>query len=153
MDLYEVLDNLQISYQEVRHPKVCTVLEMQKLHLDIQGVGCKNLFLKAKDHYYLYVLEENKRADLKFLARFLQVSHLSFASEEELQNILGLEKGSVTPLGILHDKQNLVTILLDKDLVGKKILVHPNRNDRTLSLSFDDLLKVIQYLHHEYYLI
>lgn len=153
MDLYEVLDNLQISYQEVRHPKVCTVLEMQILHLDIQGGGCKNLFLKAKDHYYLYVLEENKRADLKFLARFLQVSHLSFASEEELQNILGLEKGSVTPLGILHDKQNLVTILLDKDLVGKKILVHPNRNDRTLSLSFDDLLKVIQYLHHEYYLI
>lgn len=70
--------------------------------------------MKAKDHYYLYVLEENKRADLKFLARFLQVSHLSFASEEELQNILGLEKGSVTPLGILHDKQNLVTFYLIK---------------------------------------
>ena len=153
MELYEILEKLQISYLEVSHPKVSTVLEMQKLHLNIQGIGCKNLFLKDKEHYYLYVLEENKRADLKSLARGLRISRLSFASEEELQNVLGLEKGSVTPLGILHDRQNRVVILLDKDLEGKKILVHSNRNDRTLSLSFDDLLKFIQYLHHEYYLI
>ena len=61
MDLYEVLDNLQIFYQEVRHPKVCTVLEMQKLHKN----GRKDIFKRTtkKDvkKEFLELLNENKK--------------------------------------------------------------------------------------------
>lgn len=73
--------------------------------------------------------------------------------EEELNEILKLTKGSVTPLGIINDKDNLVTILLDKDLIDKRILVHPNVNTKTISLEYKDLIKIIEYANHNYIII
>ena len=62
MNIYEVLDKYQISYQEVTHPKVMTVDEMKKLSIPLKGVGCKNLFLTDhKGKYFLVVLEENNK--------------------------------------------------------------------------------------------
>ena len=39
-----------------------------------------------------------------------------FANEEELKDILNLTIGSVTPLGLVNDRNNLVTLLIDKEL-------------------------------------
>ncbi len=149
MNIYELLNKLEISYQEVNHPKAYTVKEIQNLHLKIKGIGCKNLFLKDKNStYYLIVLEENKRANMKDLEKLLKTSKLSFASEKELQDILKVEKGSVTPLAIINDEKNLVTLLIDKELENKTLLVHPNTNDKTISITYEDLLKFIRFTHH-----
>ncbi len=45
MDLYEVLDKLNIQYSEIEHEKVYTVQQAQNIKLTIDGIGCKNLFL------------------------------------------------------------------------------------------------------------
>ena len=100
-------------------------------------------------NYFIFVLEENKRANLKELANYLKVSKLSFATSEELKVILNLEPGSVTPLSIINDKENLVTLILDQEL-NNKILVHPNTNTKTVSLLFEDLIKFIEYTNHKY---
>lgn len=59
---------------------------------------------------------------------------LSFASEQDLMNIMNLIKGSVTPLGLLNDNELKVIFYLDNDfLSGKQIIgVHPNDNTATL---------------------
>jgi Ala-tRNA(Pro) deacylase len=62
-----------------------------------------------------------------------------------------LDIGSVTPLGIINDEDNKVTLLLDKELKSEKVLMHPNINTRTLSLHYNDLLKFIEYTNHKYY--
>ena len=85
---------------------------------------------------------------MKDLAKFLKTSKLSFASEKELQDILKVEKGSVTPLAIINDEKNLVTLLIDKELEKKTLLVHPNTNDKTISIAYEDLLKFIRFMHH-----
>ena len=42
---------------------------------------------------------------------------------------------------IINDKDNIVTLIIDNELKGKKILVHPNTNTKTIVLSYDDLIK------------
>ena len=148
--IYEVLNKLNINYEEVEHKAVYTVKEAQFIKEKIQGIGCKNLFLKGNNKYYLYLLEDNKKGNLKELERLLNIKKLHFASNEELKRILNLDKGGVTPLGIINDKEGLVTIIIDSGLEGKVLLMHPETNAKTLAIKYQDLLKYIKYLKHEY---
>lgn len=153
MDIFKILDELKIKYDVLEHQAVYTVEEAKQLENMIEGLGCKNLFLTdKKENYFLLVLEENKKANLKELAKLLNVSKLTFASSEDLFNILGLEPGSVTPLSIINDKENKVLLIIDNDIVEEKILVHPNTNTKTMSIEFKDIEKFIEYTNHKYIL-
>lgn len=154
MNIYDVLDKLSISYEEITHDAVKTVKEAKEIENMIDGVPVKNLFLTDNENsYYLIMLEAHKRADLKKITRLVNKKHLSFASVNDLKDILKLDSGSVTPLGIINDRDNKVKIVIDKDLVGMKILVHPNVNIKTISINFDDLIMFIKYKNHDYILM
>ena len=150
MNLYEILNKLNIKYDEIEHDAVYTVEEANRIESMIEGIGCKNLFLTDKNKYFLYVFKDDKRADLKELAKYLNVLRLSFGNEDKLMVLLGLTKGSVTPLGIINDKDNKVTVILDKDLVNCKLLCHPNINTKTMNIEYEDLIKLIEYTNHKY---
>lgn len=154
MNIYDVLDKLSISYEEITHDAVKTVKEAKEIENMIDGVPVKNLFLTDNENsYYLVMLEAHKRADLKKITRLVNKKHLSFASVNDLKDILKLDPGSVTPLGIINDRDNKVKIVIDKDLAGMKILVHPNVNIKTISINFDDLIMFIKYENHDYILM
>ena len=149
--IYEVLNKLGITYQEVTHQAIFTVADALKLNLNIKGVGCKNLFLKSNlDNYYLYLLNANKRADIKELEKLLGLKKLHFATLTELNQILGLSKGSVSVLGIINDSAKKVTVIIDQNLVNKVLLVHPDTNTKTVAIKYQDIIKYIKYLGHEY---
>ena len=149
--LFEILDKLEIKYELLEHGAVYTVDEAKELDNMIDGIGCKNLFLtNKKGKYFLVMIHEDKRANIKEIESLLDCKHLSFGKEEDLKEVLGLEAGSCTPLGIVNDKENKVVLVFDKDLVDKKVLCHPNKNTATLSLEFSDLIKFIEYLEHKY---
>lgn len=154
MDIYEVLNKLNIKYEEVSHEKVFTIDDINKINVTLNGIGVKNLFLKdLKNNYYLLLMVDDKKANLKSISNSLYITRLSFADAESLYNILKLEKGSVTPLGIINDEELLVKIIIDKELVDKKLLVHPNRNDRTITIDYSDLIKFINYCNHDFTLL
>ena len=154
MDLYEVLKKLNIEFKEIEHEAVFTIEQAQGIKNKIDGLGCKNLFLTDKNgKYILIVLSENKKVNIKQIEKIVNTSHLSFAKETELKSILQLEQGSVTPFGILNDNDNKVMIVIDNDLKGKKLLFHPNVNTKTISISYDDLIKFIEFEKHNYKLI
>ena len=67
-----------------------------------------------------------------------------------MKEILNLDKGSVTPLGIVSDKNNLVTIIIDEELSNKKLLMHPLINTSTISIEYNDLIKFIDNQNHHY---
>ena len=73
------------------------------------------------------------------------VSKLSFGKDDELKDVLNLEKGGVTPLAVINDKDNKVIIIIDKELEGLKVLHHPNVINKTMSLEHSDLIKIIEY--------
>lgn len=149
-NIEQKLKELEITFEKVEHQAVYTVEEAKEKVPQIAGLGCKNLFLKTKTkEYFLYTLPEDKIVNLKELSKKLGVSRFHFASPESLEEILGVIPGSVTPLAIINDIQNKVTVVLDKELKGKKVLVHPNRNTATLSLAYEDLTKLIKSTNHE----
>lgn len=151
MDLYELFKKLNISYEEIEHVAVYTVEEAKLVEEAITGVGCKNLFLTdKKGKYFLVMIEESKKANIKEIAEIVGVNHLSFAKDDDLMSVLGLTPGSVTPLGIINDKDNKVTLLLDNDLEDKFLLVHPNTNTKTMKITYNDLIKFIDYTNHKY---
>lgn len=143
----DALQELNITYELVRHPAVYTIEEMDALTLPHKECVAKNLFLrdaKGKRHF-LVVLEQSKTADLKHLRQALGSTPLSFASEERLMNHLSLTKGSVTPLGVLNDPEHAVEVVFDSDLIGSTCIgVHPNDNTATVFLSYNDLCRVIE---------
>ena len=137
MEILEVLEDLNIEYKMQEHKPAYTVDDLKDVFFNMEGIGCKNLFL--------YTLPEDKRADLKTLPEKINSKRLSFANENDLQTYLGLIPGAVTPLGIINDKEQKVTVVLDKELKNKNVLIHPNRNTSTISIKYDDLIKFIKY--------
>ena len=61
-------------------------------------------------------------------------------------NIMELPAGSVTPLGLLNDKECKVKFYLDKDFweTPELIGVHPNDNTATVRIKTEDLINIIQ---------
>ena len=153
MNLNQILDNLKIPYEEIEHPKVFTIEQAINIQNKINGIGCKNLFLTDNTNYYLLILEATKQANLKLLAKTINSKRLTFATEEELHQILNLSAGSVTPFGIINDKENKVILLIEKNLVHKKLLFHPNVNNKTISIEYQDLIKFIEYEKNNYFLV
>lgn len=146
--VFEKLNELNIKYEVMNHPAVFTIEEMDALNITEQGDVCKNLFLrdeKGKRHF-LVVLDKDKKADLKDIQKQLGSTRLSFASAERLDKYLKLQKGEVTPLGVINDEEGSVEVVFDNDLIGKtKLGVHPNDNTATVWISFEDLKKVVDH--------
>lgn len=146
-NVYDMLKQLDIQYVQEDHPPVYTIEDMQGLNLDQFGEICKNLFLsddKGK-RQFLVVLPGQKRADLQNLGKILGVSKLRFASEKRLMQQMRLEKGAVTPLGVINNDDHQLPVYIDKELqTYEKIGVHPNTNCATVFLSVQDLLRYIE---------
>lgn len=144
--VYETLNELGISYVRYEHPPIYTVEEAKKLELDIVGAKCKNLFLKSKrkEQYYILIAEEDKRVDLKGIAKEVGAPGLYFAPAEKLYEFLTLTPGSVTPFGVLNDLRRVVSILIDQDLTREDVVTfHPNVNTATIGIAYKDLEKFL----------
>ena len=119
--------------------------ELSEIEILYPEYDAKNLFVRddKKRNYYLITVRGNKRVDFKKIKNDNNTRPLSFASEEDLMNLIS---GSVTPLGLLNDHELKVIFYLDKDFLnGKQIIgVHPNDNTATLWLKVTDLIDIIK---------
>ncbi len=151
-DIYKVLDEIGVDYLKREHPAVFTCEEADQYYKDVEGGHSKNLFLRNKkgDTHYLVIIESSKKVDLKDLKEKLGESKLSFASEERLMRFLGLEKGSVSPFGLINDTEHEVVVVMDKDLLKyDKLHYHPNVNTATLEVSLDGFRRFLEWCGNE----
>ena len=140
--VYAALDALGIRFDRHEHPAVFTAEDASKYWDPIDGVQCKNLFLRNKkgDRHYLVVVEIGKRVDLKDLVKIVGDDRLSFGSPERLMAELGLTPGSVSPFGLINDADGSVRVLIDADLRGaERLIFHPNINTASVVVSWADL--------------
>ena len=142
-EAYELLKKLDISFQKVDHPAITSV---KNVPFSLPGPQVKNLLLKSRKgkKIYLVILPDEKHADLKQLAEQLKEKRLSFVSEEQLPDLLGVPAGTVTPLALMHDKEKKIQVVIDAATVG----FHPNINTTTLIMDFSDFEKILVYLEH-----
>ncbi|MDF2570843.1 MAG: aminoacyl-tRNA deacylase, partial [Sporomusa sp.] len=127
---------------------VYTVEEWQQYIGDKEGVMCKSLFLRNQkgDRHFLVVADHSTTIDLKVLAKHLAEKQLSFASEKRLEQYLGLSRGAVSPFGLLNDDNKEVIVVLDASIKRySKMKLHPNINTETVTISYNDLEKLIRW--------
>lgn len=135
------LDSQQIQYELQRHPAVDRIDQLADLDLLHPDVVAKNLFLRDDKHrsYYLVSVMPQKRVDLKALRKRIESRPLSFASAADMDKLLDLQPGSVTPMGVFNDIEHKIHVYLDQDFRGGLIGVHANANTATVWLNADDL--------------
>lgn len=145
-NILKLLEKEMVKYKIIKHKKVYTMKEIKNTNLDNEGVIPKNLFLRNANGKvnYLVTFISNEKIDIKDLAAKLNSTRLSFGSPERLKKYLNVEKGSLSPLGFIYDKNSEVIFVFDKKLINKTIGVHPNRNDYTIFLKFKTLVKLIE---------
>ena len=145
-EIYRYLTECNIPYEVTEHKAVYNMEELGSVELLYPEWDAKNLFVRddKKKNYYLITVRGDKRVNLKEFRKQHGLRNLSFASEEDLREIMGLSPGAVTPLGILNDSERRVHFFLDAEFAGNKIGVHPNENTATIWLSADMLMQLIQ---------
>jgi len=150
-ELYAFLEANGIPYQRFDHKAVFTTKESSTLD-PMPGADTKNLFLRDEKErrHFLVTLPHEKSADLKALKKLLDVSKLSFGSEERLLKHLGVTPGSATILGALCDIEHAVEFILDASFEKADALqCHPLTNTGTLVIPRGDLLRFLRLTGHE----
>ena len=147
-EIYDFIKSKNIWHEITEHKAVFNMDELSEIEAPYPEYDAKNLFVRddKKRNYYLITVKGNKRVDLKEFRNNNGTRPLSFASEQDLMSIMNLIAGSVTPLGLLNDKDLKVVFYLDKDFLKDKqiIGVHPNENTATLWLKVEDLIDIIK---------
>jgi len=140
------LRELWIAYERFEHPPVATVEEAARYWAPIDATHCKNLFLRNQkgNRHYLVVLVHSKKADLRAVADQIGDGKLSFASPERLMIHLGLTPGSVSPFGLINDRDHAVRVVLDRELKSAtRLSFHPNINTATFVVSAADFARFL----------
>lgn len=147
----QFLTNLGIDYQRFDHPAVFTTAESSKLP-KMPGADTKNLFLTEEGglRFFLVSVPHDMRVDLNALARLLGVHRLTFGSPEDLQRLLGVTPGSVTLLGLMHDREVKVEVIIDESIWNAdEIQCHPLVNTATLVIPKAGMEKFLKTTGHE----
>ncbi len=151
MQIYDYLETHGIPYERHDHPPVYTCEDVNRLVPTLPGRKTKNLFIcdnKGK-HHFLVTVPDEKSVDLKSFGEALAVKKLRFASADRLQQLLKIEPGAVTILGVMNDETRQVSVIVDQAIWEADALqCHPLVNTATLVISLDNLRKFLDATGH-----
>jgi Ala-tRNA(Pro) deacylase len=151
-DLPAFLEKHGIGFVRHDHPPVDTC-EEELRHVPESGAArTKNLFMRDRRgrRHLLLVTLCSKSVSIADFAETAGADRLSFASPERLMTHLGVEPGAVTLLGLVNDASHAVELFVDTDVwAAPSIHAHPLRNDATLVLSHDDVVRFLAATGHQ----
>lgn len=142
----ELLDEMGIQYRRYEHPYAHTMHDCEGIGADIGAQHFKNLFLcnRSGTKFYLLLICADKPFRTGDVSRQLGSSRLSFCSDAQLMDKLGLVAGSVTPMALYRESARDVVVAIDEDIFDMNMVcVHPCVATASLAISMEDLLKYI----------
>lgn len=152
-ELYELFAKLSVKFEYHEHPPVATIEDAKIYWKDLNSGRCKNIFFRNHkgDRHYLVILEHLRLLNIHDLELRLKQGKLSFASDQRLKKYLGVEPGSVSPFGLINDKDHHVHLFIDEKLNEfSRLSFHPNINTASLVISKADFIKFLNYTGNSY---
>ena len=143
--VYRFLSAHQIPFTRIDHEPVQTMEDCQAIDRALGGEICKNLFLcnQQKTVFYLLMIREDKSFKTKDVSKQLGVSRLSFGTPEDMERLLHISPGAVSPMGLLFESARDVHLVLDSDLLqGEYLGCHPCVNTASIRMRMQDFLNV-----------
>ncbi len=152
---YDLLDELGIEYERVDHEEANTMEACLAVdEVLAPAVICKNLFLcnSQKTKYYLLMIKNDKKFKTKEISQQINSARLSFAPAEFMEEYLDITPGSVSVMGLMNDKDNQVSLLVDEDILSAEYFgCHPCVNTASMRLKVADVFgPFLQAVHHDY---
>ena len=153
-NVYDILEKIGVEYKLYRHEAIYTIAAAEELDRKLEVPIAKNLFLSTKhgQEFYLLTMMGHKKFNTGKVSKQVGVPRMTFAGEDKMLEFLDILPGSVSPLGLLNDKNCNVNFILDEDLMDYEyISVHPCVNTATVVIKTKDLLeKILPYCNHSY---
>ena len=152
---YDLLDSLGIEYERVDHEEANTMEACAEIDKVLApAVICKNLFLcnTQKTKFYLLMIKNDKKFKTKEISKQINSSRLSFAPPEYMEKFLDITPGSASVMGLMNDKENEVTLLVDEDVLEAEYFgCHPCINTSSMRLKVKDVFETfLQAVNHTY---
>ena len=152
-ELYDLLEKLSIDFEYHEHTPIATI-EAALIHWKDYNAGrCKNIFFRNHkgDKHYLVVLEHLAQLKIKDLELRLKQGKLTFASDKRLNKYLGVQPGSVSPFGLINDKEKNCRLFIDINLKKhERLAFHPNINTATLIIKQSDFISFLNHINASY---
>lgn len=144
MAVYAFLDKLDISYLRCDHDYANTMEDCKAVEAVLGVPICKNLLLtnRQQTDFYLLMMPGDKPFKTKDLTKQLGCARLSFASPEQMKELLGAAPGSASAFELIHDGEGKVRLVIDRELLaGEYISGHPCFSTSTIRLKRTDFLE------------
>lgn len=135
--LLTFLNEIGVDYELHRHVPLFTVEDSKAATAHLPGAHTKNFFLKQKKGgYVLVTCLEDRQIRIKHLEKAIGAKRLSFGSADDLQAVLGVIPGSVTPFAAFNDrKAPSVQVVLDRQMMQHAVQnFHPLHNEATITV-------------------
>lgn len=117
--VYAVLAELGIPFARVDNDPTVTMEDCIEIDKRLEMTTSKTLLLcnRQQTAFYLFVMSGDKHFSTKDFSHALGVPRVSFASKEQLRDMVGTEIGASTVLGALNDPENRLRIVFDADVL------------------------------------
>jgi Cys-tRNA(Pro) deacylase len=136
------LDTKDIEYNLMRHVPVYTSEEAARVRGVDPKSGVKALILRVQwNTFVMALVPENKKVDLKKLAKILGLKRLSLAEPNEVLKTTGCEIGSVHPFGNIA---GLPTFIDREILKNERVEFSAGLHTVSISINTQDLVNAIK---------
>ncbi|MDB0439648.1 hypothetical protein C4R89_08890 [Clostridioides difficile] len=118
-EVYKILDYLKIPFERVDTDTAISMEDCVLINKKLDMNMVKTLFLcnKKKTLFYLFITTGDKKFDTKKFSKELNVSRVSFASEELFESMLGTKIGAATIFSTIIDCNRTIQIIFDKEVL------------------------------------
>ncbi|MBQ1302295.1 MAG: prolyl-tRNA synthetase associated domain-containing protein [Firmicutes bacterium] len=143
MKVYEELERLNIKYERVDNDSVEAMEECVDISAKLGAEIRKTIVVcNKKKQFFLVILPADKRFDSKLFASYARTPRVSFASAEEMEEIIGLTPGEASVMGILNDPEGKVKVFIDKAVADAEwFACNPGANTTHIKFKTKDLVK------------
>ena len=150
---YETLEKLHIPFTRVDHDTAETMEDCVVIGEKLGVSICKNLVLTPRNRsaFYLLCMPDDKPFSTKDFSKQIGSSRLSFASPEDMKELLGVQPGSASILALMNDPDHRVQLCVERSVWETEWFgCHPCRNTSSLRLKTADIKTVfLPYTGHE----
>ncbi len=152
----DTLNELGITFHIVEHEPALTTEQADYFIEGIEGVRTKTMFLtnKKKRNFYLVIMDDAKRLDMDVFKEFVEEKQIKMASAETLNDKMMLLPGTVSPFGLLNNRDKDIQVYFDQEIVSEeRMCFHPNTNEKTIFIQTEDLFSFLKEIGFEPHVI
>lgn len=152
----DTLNELGIPFQIVEHAPALTTEQADRFIEGIEGVRTKTMFLtnKKKRNFYLVIMDDAKRLDMDVFKDIVEEKQIKMASAETLNDKMMLPPGTVSPFGLLNNRDKDIQVYFDQEIVSEeRMSFHPNTNEKTIFIKTKDLFTFLKEIGYEPHVI